>query len=346
MADRRLLVMTEGFLDLFAAKTAVSLLRWCPEQVVAVLDSEHAGGDLASLVDVGAGVPIVDSVSAALPLRPDHLVIGVALPGGELPDRWRVTLLEALANGMDIINGLHTRLGRDEQLARCAAELGRRIYDVRYVQRVYPVGMARALRTKATRVLTVGSDCNVGKMAVSLELTRDLCSRGRQATMVATGQTGVLVMGYGEVLDAVKSDFLSGAAESLTLQADTPGTEFIVVEGQGSILNPSFSGVTLGLLHGVLPDRMILCHDASRRFMRHTKIPVAPLTELIGLYEGVLRPLHESKVVGIDLNCHGMSADQIAETIDRTQQETQLPATDCIRKGVEPLTDALLESLR
>jgi len=345
MAKRRLLIIAEGRLDLFAAKTAVSLLRYCPDEVVAVVDSQHAGGDLTSLVGTGAGVPIVPDVAAALPLKPDHLVIGVALPGGVLPPAWRSAILEALRNGMDVLNGMHTALADDERLAACATECGRRLYDLRHVTREYPVGLARAVGTRAKRVLTVGSDCNVGKMVASLEIVRDLCGRDRPARMIATGQTGVLITGHGEVIDAVKSDFVAGAVEMLLLAEDARGEEFLVVEGQGSILHPGFSGVTLGLMHGTLPDAMILCHAPARTTMRHTQIPVPPLPELVRLHEELLAPIHPCRVVGVALNCFGMSPAQTAETIERTQQETGLPATDCLGAGVEPLTDALLEAL-
>ncbi|HUT79355.1 MAG TPA: DUF1611 domain-containing protein [Polyangia bacterium] len=338
--------MTDGHLDVFVAKTAVSLLRYCADEVVAVLDAQHAGADLASIVDVQTHVPIVDSVAAALPLQPDHLVIGVANPGGILPPAWRATIIEALANGMDVINGLHTLLTDDEELVRCAADHGRRIHDLRRVTRTYPIGSGKAAGTRARRILTVGTDCNVGKMLASIELARDLTSRGHAARFVATGQTGVLVAGHGEVIDAVKSDFVSGAVETLVLEADEEGVEFIVVEGQGAMLHPGFSGVTLGLMHGVLPDRMILCHQPSRQFMRHTRIPVPALDESIALHQQLLAPIHASRVVAVALNCVGMSPQQIRESIDQTQRATGgMPAADCARTGVEPLTDALLESL-
>ncbi len=343
MAKRRLLLLTSGCLDVLTAKTAVTLLRYCPDEVVAVLDAEHAGQDLAALVDAGRGVPIVDSVEAALPLDPDHLVLGAVFPGGVLPARWRVALIEALSNGMHVINGLHTPVGRDQELAAVASEHGRYIYDLRQVSREYPVGTGRAVTTRATRVLTVGSDCNLGKMVTSVEVGRELAARGRPAEFVATGQTGVMVAGRGEVVDAVKSDFVSGSAEALVLEADETGPDFIIVEGQGALLHPGFSAVTLGLMHGVLPDLMILCHDPSRELMRHTQTPVPPLARLISLHEAILEPIHRSKVVAISLNCFGMPADQIRATIEKVQSETGLPATDCVRTGVAPLVEGLLE---
>ena len=345
MGKRRLLLLTSGCLDVLTAKTAVTLLRYCPDEVVAVLDAEHAGQDLSALVDAGAGVPIVDGVSAALPLSPDHLVIGAVFPGGGLPATWRAALLEALSNGMHIINGLHTPVGQDAELAACAAKHGRYIYDLRQVTRQYPVGTGRAVSTRAKRILTVGSDCNLGKMVASVEVARELAARGYRAEFVATGQTGVMVAGRGEVLDAVKSVFVSGAVEALVLEADETGADFIVVEGQGALLHPGFSAVTLGLMHGALPNLMILCHDPSREHMRHTKVPIPPLKQLMALHEAVLEPIHPSKVVAVSLNCFGMSAEQIRTAIARVAEETGLPAADCIRTGVGPLVDALAENL-
>ncbi len=344
MPKRKMLLLTDGCLDVFAAKTAVTLLRYCPDEVVAVLDAEHAGWNLADLVGVGAGVPIVPSVAAARPLQPDHLVIGAVFPGGELPATWRAVLLEALASGMHVVNGLHTPVSQDAELAARAAEYDRCIYDLRLVTREYPVGAARALTTRATRILTVGSDCNLGKMATAMELVAEVRVRGRKAEFVATGQTGVMVAGRGEVLDAVKSDFVSGAVEALVLEADETGAEFIVVEGQGGLLHPAFSAVTLGLMHGVLPDVMILCHDPQRTHMRHTRVPVPALHRLIALHEAILDPIHPAKVVGVSLICLGMTDQQMQSALAKASEQTGLPAVDSIRTGVAPLVDRILES--
>lgn len=344
MDPRRVLVLTGGQLDVFTAKTAVALLRYCRDEVVAVLDAEHAGQDLAELVGVGGGVPIVDSVAAALPFEPDHLAIGAVFPGGVLPATWRASILEAVQAGLHVINGLHTPLGADAQLVECAARHGACLYDLRDVSREYPVGGGRAVRTRAKRILTVGSDCNLGKMLTALELVAELNRRGHRAEFVATGQTGVMVAGRGEVLDAVKSDFVAGAVEALVTEADETGCEFIVVEGQGALLHPGFSAVTLGLMHGALPDLMILCHDPSRTIMRHSQIHVPPLDRLIALHEAILEPLHASKVIGIAINGFGQSADRLSESIRAASQATGLPATDCVACGVGPLAGAVLES--
>ncbi len=337
---RRICILTDGYLDLFTAKTAVGLLRYCPEEVVVVVDSHHAGGDLASLVGCGAGVPIVDSIPAATTYQPDHLVIGVALPGSRFPDTWRRHILDGLAAGMHVVNGLHTRLANDPEIVAAANRAQRRIVDVRAVPQPREVGTARARSTRARRVLTVGTDCNLGKRLTAMELTRALQARGLHAEFVATGQTGVMITGRGIVVDAVLSDFVSGAVEAEVLERGD--ADVVVVEGQGALLHPSYSAVSTGLLHGAVPDRMILCHAPSRSRFRNTDVPLPPLPETIRLHEALLRPLHAGRVAGVALNCHGMTEDAYRETLDRIRSETGLPTVDCIRDGADVLVDAVL----
>lgn len=340
MGQRRILILTDGHLDIFSAKTAVGLLRYCAEEVVALLDRKHAGKDPGVLLGVGAGVPIVDSVPAALAYRPDTLVLGVAIPGGRLPDVWRGDIRAALAAGMNVVNGLHTKLNDDAELARLAFEAGRHIWDVRTVPPVTQIGTAKARGTRAKRVLTVGTDCNLGKRLTAMELTRELTQRAVLAEFVPTGQTGVMITGRGVVLDAVISDFVSGAIEPEVLAVGD--ADIVIVEGQGGLLHPSFSAVTLGLMHGVLPDAMILCHAPGRKTMRHTDVAIPPLDEVIRLHEAILKPIHPSKVVGIALNCFGMDETTFQRTLDETRALTGLPVVDPVRTGVAELADALL----
>lgn len=337
---RRILILTDGYLDIFTAKTAVGLLRYCPDEVVAVLDRKHAGENLKDLLGVGDGVPIVDSIAAATPLRPEQFVLGVALPGGRLPEVWRNDIRQALAAGMNIVNGLHTRLNDDADLARCAAEAGRTIWDVRAVPPATEVGAGKARHTPATRVLTVGTDCNLGKRLTAMELTRELARRGAQAVFVPTGQTGVIITRRGVVIDAVVSDFVSGVVEREVLAVGD--ADYVVVEGQGALLHPSFSAVTLGLMHGVLPDMMILCHAPTRKTMRHADVPIPPLDEVIRLHEAILRPLHPSKIVGIALNCFDMDDPTMHRTIEEIHALTGLPVLDPVRIGVSALADAVV----
>lgn len=344
MPNRRMLILTSGCLDVFTAKTAVMLLRYCPDEVVAVLDAEHVGQDLHSIIGVGQGVPIVDSVEAGLSLQPDHLVIGAVFPGGVLPATWRASVKAAVGAGLHVLNGLHTPIALDPEIAEAAEQGGAMIYDLRQVARQYPVGLAKAAQTRAKRVLTVGSDCNLGKMVTSMEIVRELRRRGFKAEFVATGQTGVMVAGRGEVLDAVKSDFISGAVEALVLEADDQEPDFIVVEGQGGLLHPGFSGVTLGLVHGVLPDQMILCHDPTRRYMRHTEIAIPPLRELIDLHLAIMAPIRSSSFTGVALNTVKLDETAAKKAIAEASAETGLPAVDCLRTDIAPLIDAVLKS--
>ncbi len=336
---RRLCILVDAYLDLFTAKTAVGLLRHCPDEVVAVLSPPNAGKNLAEIVGVGADVPIVASIAEALPLRPDHLVLGVALPGGQVPPAWRAMMLEALAGGMDILNGLHQRLGTDRELAAAAAAAGRRIIDVRTPPPLTEVGLMKATRTKAKRILTVGTDCNLGKRVTALELTHRLRAKGRRAEFVPTGQTGVMIAGWGIAIDAVISDFVSGAVEQMVL---TKGdAEFALIEGQGSILHPSFSGVTLSLIHGSMPDAMILCHAPLRRTLRHTDVTFPPLAEWVRMHEMLMRHLYPSRVIGVALNTFGMDEAAARAAVTDATSNTGLPATDVIRFGPAPLVEAI-----
>lgn len=336
---RRLCILVDAYLDLFTAKTAVGLLRHCPDEVVAVISRPNAGKKLEELVGAGKGVPIVASIEDALPLRPDHLVLGVAMPGGHVPPEWRAMMLTALRSGMDILNGLHERLNDDAELAAAAKSAGRKIIDVRVPPPIKDVGLMRARGTKGRRILTVGTDCNLGKRVTALELTRALKARGRRAEFVPTGQTGVMIAGWGMAIDAVISDFVSGAVEQMVLtKADA---ELILIEGQGSILHPSFSGVTLSLIHGAMPDAMILCHAPLRRTLRHTDVPFPPLNHWVHLHESLMAPLHPSRVIGVALNTFGMEDAAARAAVAEAAQVTGLPATDVIRFGVDPLVAAI-----
>jgi len=337
---RRIVILAAGKLDAFTAKTAAGVIRYRRDEVVGVLDPEHTGQSLEDLLGVGRGIPIVDSLSDLDDARPDMLVIGVATPGGQLPETWRDILRQALDRGMEIVNGLHTMLGDDPELSALAAERGARIWDVRRSPERLDVGMARAKECSSRIVLTVGSDCNIGKKITAIEIARELERRGEDAIFLATGQTGVMISGRGVAIDRVISDFVSGAVEELVLEQQQH--KWLVVEGQGAIFHPSYSAVTLGLMHGACPRALVLCHQPSRHFLRHTDITIPPLGELIAVHETLLRPILVSKTVGISLNCMDLSDEESAATIRETRNQLDLPVADVIRDGPAPLVDALL----
>jgi uncharacterized NAD-dependent epimerase/dehydratase family protein len=335
-----MLVLTEGQLGVFTAKTGVVVLRYRGQDVVGVLDSAYAGQPLSNLVPGVVDVPIVASVAEGMALKPDAVLIGIAPVGGALPDRMRRHVVEALENGLSIVSGLHTLLNADEELADLAKRSGARIHDVRDPGAIDRIAHGRARRTKAKRVLTVGTDCVAGKMVTALELRKAAVAAGLDAAFVATGQTGVMIEGWGIAVDHVLSDFAAGAAEMLAEREADREIQFI--EGQGSIEHPGYSGVSLSLLHGTCPDAMVMCHRPGRE-LHHEEpdCPITPINQQIALCEQLLAPLHPGKVVAASVNTAGMTDDEAAEAVRALAGETGLPAVDPIRMGCDELLAAV-----
>lgn len=340
----RFAILADGQLGVFSAKTATCLLRYRGEEVVAVIDRDHAGGDTRTVLGVPAAVPIVPSLAEALAFAPTALVIGISPPGGRLPPEWRATILAALAAGLDVISTLHEFLADDPEIAAAAARAGRRLVDLRRPPDVMPIAHARAVETRARRILTVGTDCNIGKMVTTVEIVREAQRRGIDARMLATGQTGMLIAGNGVAIDRVIGDFMAGVIEAEVLRHGD--CDWLVIEGQGCLLHPAYSGVTAALLHGSLPDAMILCHYPARPQMRNQSVRVPPLAQWIPLYEAMLQPLYpRGRVVGIALNTYGMEEAAARAAVEAARRETGLPVTDVIRYGAAPLVDALVAAL-
>ena len=349
--DRRLALMAEGLFTPIDAKTAVGVLRYRAGEVVAVLDSTRAGATAGTCVGVGGAIPVVRDLTAAGTLGADTLLIGVAPQGGELPPAWRAAVAEALERGWDVISGLHAFLADDPELAARAAASGARILDLRRPPARRLIAAGRAANAGARVVLTVGSDCNVGKMTAALELTRALAERGARAAFVATGQTGMCIADHGVVVDAVPADFVAGEVEELVLAAARGSSgrvpDVVVVEGQGALHHPAYSGVTLGLIHGACPSAMVLCHQAGRERIRvgggsERGWPIPPLPELVAVYEGAAGWVRRAEVVGVALNTLGMDETAARAACERAARETGRPATDPVRFGAGPLAEAVL----
>lgn len=333
-----MLILTEGSADRYAAKTACGVIRYCRDDVVGILDSQCVGMDIEAVLGVGAGLPVVADVASALPLGPKSFVIGVAPSGGALPEGWRKHIVDALEAGLDIVNGLHQFFADDPALARIAAEKGCTIYDIRRPRPDIPIGSNLASRMRAKRVLTVGSDANLGKKLTAIETTEELLRRGRDADFVATGQTGIMISGRGVPIDHVVSDFVAGAIEQELLSRE--GSEVLLVEGQGAILHPGFSGVTLGLIHGTAPDAMIFCHNPARAVQRGG-VRIPPLPEQIALHEALCRHAHPARVIALSLNCAELDPTEARKAVERVEAETGLPATDPVAFGAGVLADAV-----
>ena len=339
MEPRRMVILTEGQLGTFSSKTAASLIRYKPDETVAVLDSVHAGGKLEDLLEIGQGIPVVSTLREALAYHPTSLVIGIATPGGVLPEEWRAVIHEAIERGLEVVNGLHTFLNEDEAFVRHAEQKGVRLWDVRQPPDELDVGRHLVHGLPNLRVLTVGADSSIGKKIAAIEIDRAAREAGWDAEFVATGQTGIMIAGSGIAVDTVAADYISGAAERLVLERKH--RELLVIEGQGTILHPSYSGVSLGLLHGAAPQALVLCHQPGRDVMRNLPVAVPSYEEMIRVHETIARPLFPCRVVAVSLNCFGMSVDDARREVDRVEQETGLPTTDCVKFGCGPILEAL-----
>lgn len=335
---RRIVVLTEGRSSPQYSKTAISILRYRPLDVVAVLDSTMAGRSADSVFGVGANAPIVSSLSEAPDA--DSLFIGIAPPGGKLPKEWRPLLLEAIDRGLHIVAGLHDFLANDDELRTRAEARGVTLIDVRRNFERYIAQHAR-FSNDCLRLHTVGQDCSVGKMTVALELERGLQALNIDAKFLATGQTGIMLRGDGVPIDCVAADFVNGAAERLVLENESH--EIVLVEGQGSICHPSFSAVTTGLLHGCAPDAMILCYEVGRTTLKSLHhVPVKPLAELIELYERAAAMRHPSQVIGIAMNSRFVSEKEADEERSRLRMQLGLPVCDVFRHGVDELLEPVV----
>ncbi|MFH1747725.1 MAG: DUF1611 domain-containing protein [Planctomycetota bacterium] len=337
----RILLLTEGHLGVFTSKTAAALLRYRADDVVAVIDSVAAGAALSATIPWAPPVPILPRVLASKELQPQALFIGVAPPGGRLPDSMRRHVLEALQAGLDVVSGLHTWLEDDDELVTVSQQTGARILDLRKPPEDQILASGRAVTTRCRRVLTVGTDGNVGKMVAALELTAAATRCGLRAEFLATGQTGIMIDGRGVAIDALVSDFAPGATEALVLSAADADVCF--VEGQGSLGHPGFSAVSLALLHGTCPDALILVHHAGRTHYRvqpERRLP--PLRELRAIYEQVASLLHPARVVGVALNPFGQDSQSVQAEMRRIERELAVPVADPASDGVEHLLAAAM----
>jgi uncharacterized NAD-dependent epimerase/dehydratase family protein len=340
MTERRpkVAILAPGAFTRTTAKTAIGVLRYAPYPVVAVIDPERAGSDAAAHVGVGANVPVVATVADAVARGADTILIGTASAGGRIADAYRPFLADALRRGIEVWNGLHERVLDDPSLREAAAAGHARVRELREAPKDVPIGGHRRPRAGATVVATVGSDAAVGKMTASLEIVAALRRAGQRAAFVATGQTGIAIAGEGIAVDAVVADFIAGATERMVCDA-AEGADWVILEGQGSLAHPGFSGVTLGLLHGAAPHLMVLCHDASRRIVKgYTDLPLHTLVQLRHMYEEAARwPRHpdapRASVVAVALNTVALDDREAARAIFDAAAETGLPAADPIREG-------------
>ena len=338
----RYLILAEGAFGVHTSKTAVGCIRFTPEQVVGVLDTVNAGKTVEQVLGFGGAIPVVASVAAGMPLNPNILLIGIAPSGGQLPAAWRPVLRAALESGLHIWSGLHVFVGDDPEFAELAQRTGVSIVDVRKPPTDLPVSSGKVRDVNATVILTVGSDCNIGKMTTQLAVRESLKDRGVRVAFAGTGQTGIFIDGKGISVDAVVADFIGGAAEKLVLDSATDA-DIVLVEGQGSLIHPGFSGVTCGLIHGSLPHALVLCTQPSRTTIRNNEwVKIPSLRQLIALHDAVTAPLRHAPTIAVAMNTFDLSDDAARDAIERGMAETRLPATDPVRFDPAPIADAIV----
>lgn len=337
-----MVLLTDGCSDAHTAKTAVNILRYKPEEVVAVLDSTFAGKSAGEMLGVGDSIPVVARLAEAPAGK--TLVIGIAPPGGKMPPHWKAIILEAIGRGMNIVSGLHELLKDDADLVCAAKASGVSLVDVRDNQE-RDVANRKGIRHGCLRLHTIGHDCSCGKMLVAVELAEGLKRRGVDAKFVATGQTGIMIEGDGCPIDRVISDFVNGAAEKLVLA--NQHHEVIVVEGQGTLFHPRYSCVTLGLLHGAIPDGLIMCYDMGRKVIYGMEeFPLPPLDLARDFYERAGSIMHPCRVIGVAMDSHRFSAAEAAAERKRVREWLGLPTCDVLRDGPDELLDAVMEFKR
>src|SRR5881397_3458756 len=274
--QHRFLIIADGEFGPLTSKTANSCIRYFPERIVAVFDRKEAGKTAQDVLGFGGKIPVVGDFESGLK-GATAVMVGIAPAGGRLPDEWKTWLGKAIEKRLEIWSGMHTFIGDDPELASLAKARGVRIFDARRPPPNLLIADGRAAEVDALVVLAVGSDCNVGKMTAQLQLRDQLVKRGHRTSFVATGQTGIFIAGWGIAVDAVVADFIAGAAEQLVLQGVARGGELLSVEGQGSLLHPAYSGVTLGLVHGSAPHAFVLCHKAGQTAVdEDERFPIPP----------------------------------------------------------------------
>jgi uncharacterized NAD-dependent epimerase/dehydratase family protein len=323
------------------AKTAVGILRYADYDVAAVLDRDRAGERVDDHVPDVQDAPIVAGMDDVPDV--DALVVGIAPIGGGFDESWRSDVTTALERGCDVISGLHYFLEDDEEFAALADRYDCDLWDVRKPPGDLSVSEGVAADVDAEVVLTVGTDCSVGKMTATLELVEAARERGVDAGFVPTGQTGIMIDGWGNPVDRVVSDFTAGAVEEMVVERGDD-YDYLFVEGQGSIVHPAYSAVTCGILHGSMADSLVLCHEAGREVVHgYESFDLPPVPEYVDLYEDLARPVHEAAVVAGALNTADVEDDEAARTaVDEFASALDAPATDLIRFDADEVLEAIL----
>ena len=338
-SKKRFAILCHEAFNYIKNKTGNMLIRYRPDEVVAVIDREKIGSTSEEEVGVGGNTPVLGDFNATLHLDPDTLVIGNATQGGFITDEYKAEIINAMNAGCDVISGMHQFLNDDEELKNIAAQKNVKLIDLRMPPDPphFPTGTWQ--NRKVPVLLIVGTDCDTGKMTTAWEVAKRLQDRGRKVEFIGTGQTGILLSGSGVPIDAVKADFMAGEIEFL-IQNTPKDTELVIIEGQGALTNQFYAGVTLGLMHGAMPDYMLMTHDPSRD-LDVTDFPMVSMQHVMDLHLDLMKVFRESKFIGINLLTFAFNEKKALDVIQKSENEFNIPTTDLIRFGDKGLIDAI-----
>ena len=338
-SKKRFAILCHEAFNYIKNKTGNMLIRYRPDEVVAVIDREKIGSTSEKEVGVGGDTPVVGDFNATLHLEPDTLVIGNATQGGFITDEYKGEIINAINAGCDIISGMHQFLNDDKELKNIAAQNNVKLIDLRMPPDPPNFPTGTWLNREVPVLLIVGTDCDTGKMTTAWEVTKRLQERGRKVEFIGTGQTGILLSGSGVPIDAVKADFMAGEIEFL-IQNTPKDTELVIIEGQGALTNQFYAGVTLGLMHGAMPDYMLMTHDPSRD-LDVTDFPMVSMQHVMDLHLDLMKIFRKSKFIGINLLTFAFDEKKALEVIQESENEYKIPTTDLIRFGDKGLIDAI-----
>jgi len=336
-------ILALGVFDYILSKTGNALIRYHPENVVGVIDPKQAGKTAKQVLGWGGEIPCVSSINELLKFSPTHLVIGSAPQGGTINEAYRREIIDGLKAGCHLISGMHVSLNDDPEISQYAKVNGITITELRRPPNPphFPKGSWKERNFPV--LLIVGSDCDTGKMTTAWEIAESLKKRNRKVEFIGTGQTGILLSGNGIPIDAVVSDFMAGEIEHCLDQLPEE-TELAIIEGQGALNNMLYSGVTLGLLHGAMPDYLIFTHEPGRE-IDCANYPIPSLNTLMDDYIKLMSPFKKSTFLGINFLTLNLHDDLAMDTCNSARDQFGLPVTDLIRFGGKDLIDAVEQSI-
>lgn len=340
---KKIVILSHGSFNYIKNKTGNMLIRYRTDEVIALLDRTKSGMTANDELGYGGNIPVLDNFDACIDLEPDTLVIGNASQGGFISDDYRAEVIKAIEFGCDIISGMHHFINDDVEFVQLAEKHNVSLFDLRRPPDPpnFPKGSWH--KRKIPVLLIVGTDCDTGKMTTAWEVSERLKSRGRKVEFIGTGQTGILLSGAGVPIDAVKADFMSGEIEHL-IDKVSEDTELIIVEGQGALTNQYYAGVTLGLLHGAMPDYMLMTHDPARD-LDVTDYPMATMRLVMDMHLDLMSNFKKSKFIGINLLTFKLSDEDAKKEIDKVKEEYSMATTDLIRYGSNELIETIEDLL-